>query len=125
MEVGRELDALVAEKVMRVPKLCSGHLELDPDGVYPGESQRCTVCCAEFELEGYGHEPHALVPRRYSTEIAASWDVLLKCMSTLGGDARQNFRYELCLRDADILSEEAPALICFSALKAMGVEVPA
>lgn len=121
MEPGRELDALVAEKVMglEITKIANGHMWFR-DGV----TLRSPI-------------PH------YSTDIAAAWLVVEK-MSSDGwiheitehiNDsqikcamfANRSGHYESYERSWDdeqwAVSGTAPHAICLAALKAVGIEV--
>jgi hypothetical protein len=133
---GRDLDALVAEKVMGFYVL--------PEKEIPG----CDLGSTKLFC---GKEP-GIVPRwghmdrvkRYSTEIAAAWEIVLKkgcfhLVRLVGGSFRCTFDdtrwaegpslwddevYEslpICVHEA--IAETAPLAICLAALKAVGVEV--
>lgn len=119
MNAGRELDALVAERVMGWTKKPTVH-GFDA-WWYASESTGEQVW--SWAAHGDSHDDR--VEWRPSSEIRVAWVVVQKCMDTLELEARQTFRYELCLRDADILNDDATVQICLAALKALGVEVPA
>lgn len=132
MEAGRELDALVAEKVMgwhsRITPEIPTYPLIGPDrAVPPGETLT--------KDRGYKEIPH------YSTDIAAAWD-LLKHLDTQGvwvynlSNACENsWSCTLCQRVGPGYSgltyhqvwlvQTAPHAICLAALKAVGVEVEA
>ncbi len=117
MKPGRELDALVAEKVMGF-KPCS-----DPIGKCDAAHMSPPLCWDGSEL------------KPYSTNISAAWEVVEK-VSLLGweralGKTRDG---EWCTLYHDLLDsdhrcdfstrgESAPHAICLAALNAVGVEV--
>ena len=137
MKAGRELDALVAEKVMgwrwvQVPKDC--------DGLNEGR------CLAPVGLDEKNHQwtPKGKISEysgpRYSTDIAAAWEVVEKlCLSVcasapgLGGKpasywvgfADMSGRFLVAdLNNPSVVCEEtAPLAICLAALKAVGVDL--
>lgn len=107
MNPGRELDALVAEKVMGWRKRETppgGHIWIDKDNLayVPGE-----------------------LPR-YSTDIAAAWEVVEKLNNL---DFSIEYEREIKIWRASFeqgipaLEREAPLAICFAALNAVGVDV--
>ena len=117
MKAGRELDALVAEKVM-------GHSVLVLEG-HP----------FIYHPEGY----QQAVPK-YSTDVADAWEMVDKLskdgyfMHIYGHDARWSVGYispslsrrwnkEKVEIEGLCKSESAPLSICLAALKAVGVEV--
>ena len=111
MKAGRDMDALVAEKVMG-----------DTDAYY--------LPLGEGELNVAARVP------RYSTDIAAAWQVVEKfgyspsihvfrshggkwgCKISLSSDPNVDAEYFG-------FAETAPLAICLAALKKAGVEVPA
>ena len=103
MQAGRELDALVAEKVMGWTAI-KGDLGSMPDGRI------------------YVEVPY------YSTAIAAAWGVVEKCkyevwIRCLHGSCEVRVvdcGHEITRVDADT----APLAICLAALKAVGYELP-
>jgi hypothetical protein len=114
MKPGRELDLLVAEKVMGLTK--TDYLVFDKDSNIVGD-----IC--DF-------------PKSYSTDISAAWEVVEK-MKEEWGTLDITFRYD---NIAVILysthqtghvkisehignADTAPHAICLAALKAKGVEV--
>lgn len=113
MKPGRELDALVAEKVMG---LTSSEVEIH----------------RQFWLDGcFSNLPH------YSTDIAAAWEVVEKLTSK----KQPHFQLSLCdsytenpkwcaefdldrpFKRVIAKAETAPHAICLAALKAVGVEI--
>lgn len=126
MNPGRELDALVAEKVMGC-SVRNGHCCCEPNrphgrSDYRAEQQR--VYCP-------------LKP--YSTSIEAAWEVVEKIKNIRGTDGTFKIQYwhpgsvvyadheDLlgCDFDHTIYSwgQTAPHAICLAALKAVGVEI--
>ena len=120
MRVSRELDALIAERVMG--------WELDdlPEGVvWEGNSET-----------GGGVTARTAVPR-YSTDIAAAWEVVEKIRGagftfSLWDNANQyaapwdcRFTHRDDVGQKGIAIEgTAPHAICLAALRAKGVEIP-
>jgi hypothetical protein len=122
MTAGRELDALVAEKVMGLPKPI-------------------------HEVFWFIRYPHVDGPLpAYSTDIAAAWEVVEKmkadhfdlCLEV--EQSRTSARFELVGPAYDgglgpavpivkstgqVNGDNAPHVICRAALKAVGYEVPA
>ena len=121
MKAGRELDALVAEKVMglRVKWATS----------YDGEPH--PVCPSLTDARAEDWEPCPW----YSTDVADAWEVVerLRQMDYVGLVVKA---YPLGLKDQYVASvpgsttafaeaQTAPHAICVAALKAVGAEVPA
>ena len=123
MKPGRELDALVAEKVMGYDHGIAG----------------CRWCQKDIT----GSDPY---PRRnphfdhYSTDIKAAWEVVDKghlygdCIRQWPRDGEMVWQigspwWDLGRRDGGFLviaeADTAAHAICLAALKAIGVEVPA
>lgn len=128
MKSGRELDALVAEKVFGMHR----HPGCDLDDHLRAE------CYGTGTEEGYGPVVD------YSTDIAAAWQVVEKLRSdglgiilndTMGQYRGRFWRYDrsdgwdidawiLCPdTQFTVWEETAPLVICLAALKALGVEV--
>lgn len=122
MQPGRELDALIAEKVMGITKL--SHRPLDAN-------EMCRRC---FRPAGQGDNlPASCVAQPYSTDIAAAWEVVEK-LDLFG--KRDMFIYKnwrgkysidetvdagMGTRDIAIAeADTAPQAICLAALKAVG-----
>jgi hypothetical protein len=121
---GRELDALIAEKVMglkpkfQVPQLYLNQLYLTQfDTLEQVEQFRITPGFAE-QIE----------PKRYSTDISAAWEVVQKLGNA---EIRTYFISEPKFVEVGIynksekewhyeLGETAPHAICLAALKAVG-----
>jgi competence transcription factor ComK len=109
MKAGRELDALIAEKVM-------GWKRKTIKLVNMVEEQDVLI---DPRLKTYSQPPH------YSTNIADAWLVVEKfpqidiCMSKV--DDKWNCFIEFA--DHMAIAETAPLAICLAALKACGVEV--
>lgn len=74
LKPGKELDALVAEKVMGIDLTapCNGEMEIYYTTPY------CVKCGYEFSKDDYRYGPHTYNPRHYSTSIAAAWEVVEK-----------------------------------------------
>ena len=94
MPAGPEMDAMVAEKVMG----CRG-LFRHSDG---------TPLC-----ECHGLRP---VPR-YSTSIAAAWEVVRKARSICIDRGRDYATYQCCFNGSISVADPAPLAICRAALK--------
>ena len=118
MQAGRELDALVAEKVMGL------NIRYPTDGNVPREP-------FYWAKDDDGYEEPFACPH-YSTDISAAWEVVEKLM---GSGAMFGFvlsvlddRHTTAVFSETAghgyrgISEEAPHAICLAALKAMGVE---
>lgn len=104
MQVGRELDSLVAEKVMGL-KIYSriGHNYLGKDGFYK-------------------------IIREYSTDISAAWEVVEKLINDAGIDISIIFdisrEYKVKITDDGVIKSKiqcktAPEAICKAALLAV------
>lgn len=118
MTAGRELDALIAEKVMGWKVFRNG--EHGPHR-WEAETDRGTLRVIDSSYSGDGFSP--------STDIAAAWEVVEKVRKEAGD-------FQLALVDygsawaarfdkASAVERTAPHAICLAALKAVGVEVPA
>jgi hypothetical protein len=138
VKAGRELDALVAEKVMGWEPVN------DPDtGLW------WRVPKGGYNPSGFQSED---APPAYSTDIAAAWQVVEKITRPLanirnGEWCLDRLGYRCCEHDEDgvhgewrcsfraykgeddewvhVTASTAPLAICLAALKACGVEVPA
>lgn len=106
MKAGRELDALVAEKVM-------GLMMIDGKEKYPCDSSSKGYILTD--------------PEPYSTDIAAAWLVVEKLRDTL------HVNWDICsdstswwakIGNLETLkaADSAPLAICLAALKAVGME---
>lgn len=132
MEAGRELDALIAEKVM-------GGFVSDPDALSDTSEVWYWVHTKSGVLRGepyqlkvkpvWDHQWHQWKP---SSDIEAAWQVIEKMedhgwMARIGRDIGEwNCRF---VRPEDTAgyvydsSDTAPHAICLASLKALGVEV--
>lgn len=63
MNLGPDLDALIAEKVMG----------LEP---WPGQDPRCLTKTFKARFVPHGQDPKPCAPPEYSTDIAAAWEVV-------------------------------------------------
>lgn len=126
MKAGRELDALIAEKVMN--ECCHDWHECGPN-VWDYQCQKCGIKDSTF--------PHCTLKtvgmdNPYSTDIAAAWEVVEKLNKTLSShyvNIRQGKDMggcEVCVEhqyDHSLLSVSfggtAPEAICLAALKAV------
>ena len=119
MDAGRDMDALVAEKVMGWNNIEGGH-------GHPTESGPFVDCGCLSHAYQKQEIPH------YSTDIAAAWEVVEKMMDEgeytslecYGG--RYCFHIHLTADTDDIhieVAETAPLAICSAALAAKGVSV--
>lgn len=82
MPAGRELDALVCEKVF-------GYLVNRPDSGAEMRAFRIDGPVVRFEIHGMGGELTTQIPH-YSTDIAAAWEVVEKLTTS----TKQWFEYE-------------------------------
>lgn len=127
MQAGRELDALVAEKVMglkvRKEKVPNGHghpaAHYDLVDFWYGKN------------EDIGHLPH------YSTDISAAWKVMEKLKTLVKSPGyvdvgtnndKDGWSCELVRRSGEggqpaIFAPTAPLAICLTALETVGIEV--
>ena len=125
MIAGRDLDALVAEKVMGMI----------------GYNNLPTIADLEKQLDDPKNVVDILpsgecrVIRPYSTSIAAAWEVVEKLSSDYSIELTQNHQVNhlqyICkfwkLSGGDVfydVADIAPLAICLAALKAVGAEVP-
>ena len=128
MKPGRELDALIAEKVMGLHEFCS----------YAGKS-KASLGWGKNGADFFKGEISALPS--YSTNIASAWEIVEKLQS-LRKSVRV-YNQGIVSETTDLYSceienryyegepdtwfsgwvESAPHAICLAALKAMGVEV--
>lgn len=112
MKPGRELDKLVAERVMGL------------DVSNPSSPMSCDVCHKDFYFDG------SIKP--YSTEIGAAWEVARK-FTKLGygitltqlkdGQWHCLFDGKDSMNDFEAIGESEAHAICLAALKTNGVEV--
>lgn len=124
MEAGRELDALIAEKVMGCKILYVGTVS--------GEKPWGCGCLNEIHSIGDGDAEL----KEFSTDIAAAWEVVEKLREKYNSvdicalsPTLKGCHYKVKLWDnawsdsITILSETVPRAICLAALKAIGHEV--
>ena len=112
MPAGREMDALVAEKVM-------GYEHCKDPAEYWG------IPDAPKDNKNWKHYSRIFFgdPPKFSTDIAAAWEVVEK----LDGYARDEFHDimgdECAMRDLwELTSKKAALTICYAALQAVGYE---
>jgi hypothetical protein len=130
MEAGRELDALVAEKVMGAGKKCA-----DNKGTNGCAYWGLCWECEENRREGYfGWHPHDLVPWHYSTDIDAAWqvvekmeqhpdEILFSCSRKGWRELEWEVRFRKCRgnqHDYIASAPTAPLAICRAALLTLG-----
>ena len=133
MEAGRELDALVAEKVMGLSAPWDENTPCPYCGEimrYCGQRSWCTSC-SEWRYGPY---------KEYSEDISAAWEVVEKLRKSyrvriheFGSgwqasleikDGRLRYPIEISHEgDESANSDTAPHAFCLAALKAVGVEV--
>lgn len=127
MKAGRELDAVVAEKVMGWKRVV---VPKDYDGLNAGVTLLSpTATAIEWAPKG-AYQLWHFCPL-YSTDIAAAWRVVEKLIEPT--IERHGSRWSVtCLREApqdtrwiEVDADTAPLAICLAALKAVDVEVPA
>ena len=130
MKAGRELDALVAEKVM-------GGYVANPDAMadtgdvwywlHPKDGVLCGMPYKVGTMKRWDHQWHRWKP---STDIAAAWQVVDRLLEMHGEDG--HFRKECFIMNVaedgrgDLVrwaSPHAAHIICTAALRAFGVEV--
>ena len=126
--MSRKLDALVAEKVMgwdrsdiwrdSLPTLSRDTWEKQENKLLPwyDEDTEC-VCSLEFEYQ---------LPPRYSTDIAATWEVVdcLVCFCDIAIRPSKKDCLVVVGSDNDtfpVEADTAPLAICLAALKSVGV----
>jgi hypothetical protein len=125
MEAGRELDVLVAEKVMgyRTAPIPDGETA-NPPNFWPVAEDGDTILT---------HINAGLVPH-YSTDIAAAWDVIVwmlnrfDCAVMLQWDMQHFQMWHAGFGIAsdkfpDAIADTPAHAICLAALRAVGVEV--
>jgi len=113
--MSREIDALVAEKVMGLPKpeqsVINGRwIHHIIEEIYPGSGK----------YKENKDKMQAL--KNYSTDIAAAWEVAEKARESFTSSEWKQFCTELC-NDWRVLCGGAPKYIVQAALKAKGIEV--
>lgn len=118
LNAGRELDALVAERVM-------GLTSFKHDG-YDGE---CAKCGFEWDPHRGGPGTACPIPDPYSTDIAAAWEVVEKLCASGKGFTLEHPGFSPGTPDIHVfasfgmspymVAETAPLAICRAALKAV------
>ena len=117
MEAGRELDEIVAEKVMGW-KWDRRYPTSDPQFI-PPEGDPRLAWAAEWDERGI---PEYLP--EYSTDLGMAWEIVDRVRGSFSSQQWEIWTHELC-SNAQILRGDTPIIICLAALKAVGVEVPA
>jgi len=125
MKAGRELDALVAERVMGLNIKLKGCVEgeaidqclFDWDPDVP-----CPCSYMEKHKTNIGCEHYQPVFKRYSTDISAAWEVVNRLYpimiyhySTIGDETG----YRVTIEGVVVTAETAPEAICKAALAVM------
>jgi len=118
MKAGREVDALVAEKVMGLKVIrrpwpddpdWDEYFEVHPNGEIREHMNGDWVCV-----------------RQYSTSIEAAWEVMEKLRKEVALTIHPENLFGGWLvyidREIRVVSESAPHAICLAALKAVGAE---
>lgn len=129
MKPGRELDVLIAEKVMGWKLYCyEGDVYAHEPGQY-GDAAKNDGWCWEGDTYPENRESHQFAP---STDIAAAWEVVEK-LSTNGWAVKMQIGFDSSRYywDCEVFIEEshygsaktAPHAICLAALKAAGVKL--
>lgn len=117
MKPGRELDALIAEKVMGL-----GWCQLMPEGYATRETGPKRCGCGAI---GYPYEHHA----PYSTDIAAAWLAVEKLglFKDMVLSQSEEGMWQIHHRHDEHLNNTtgstAPLAICLAALKALDIEL--
>lgn len=138
----REIDALVAEKVMGLI-ISDIHGEKCEWELWPEMFEYDSEYCYEL----YGSSGHYIPVKKYSTDIAAAWEVVEKLGSIVGYDFTVEITYDkdtaafpdkyfctITNGDSNSLNpkvklfmgsseDSAPKAICLAALKVVGVDV--
>jgi hypothetical protein len=123
MNPGRELDALVAEKVMDLSLASLPEARDEGSGVMVSSlSEGDLYFWDRFEREW------SPVPK-YSTDIAVAWEVVVKIREMKPVDFNLFWNGEIAyaefkpINDNRKIGDTAPHAICLAALEACGVEV--
>lgn len=127
MNPGRDLDAIVAEKVMGCSTKKDGHMLA---GIVVGERLVCN--CEKGEHNTNPRFPNYGV-KDYSTDISAAWEVVEKVRPSFSeiwigrSDTEMSAHWKCSIQKMDsnyeATADTAPHAICLAALKAVGVEV--
>lgn len=117
MAAGRELDALVAERLFGL------RFERAPEGSFAGDLYGFSPLFVDDVMH--------FAPERYSTDIAPAWDVV-EAMAARGWtftliwdtlcekrNAEAWFEHPISTAKASAIRTEAPAAICLAALRAL------
>jgi len=106
----REIDALVAEKVMEWED--HGKIGMAPKGILPSEEYYARYFAPQFEIPNY------------STDISAAWEITKKFRLPWSIGECSDGDYE-CYISNNITeyAETAAKAICKAALKAVGVDI--
>jgi len=132
MEAGREMDCLVAERVLGWHRIQAP--QFDYDGPLPeqGEVLVSPRMLPQIESGEYKWPPKGVIPlgffvtARYSADIAAAWQVVQKMMDEgwlVGISNDQDYVGELapawhvCIAASWGIAKSAPLAICRAALK--------
>lgn len=141
MRPGRELDALIAEKVMGIEVVIhpERYLLIAGDGGdFFGKNFVTTILCHNQTFEKHSPGKTIKILPYYSTNIPDAWAVVEKLRSLNGGDVgefrltwsghkKDGYVFRIWENDLpqvdlkDFEGESAPHAICLAALKAMGV----
>lgn len=116
----REIDALVAEKVMRW-HLEKGDALFRP--VYEGDAPAVRKVDKWYPP---GHESsYMAAPPPYSTDIAAAWEVVGKLGDVIieRDETTSGVRWRVVVDGIETFAATAPMAICLAALKAVGVSL--
>lgn len=134
-EAGRELDALVAEKVMGSPTVAANTRRVLELRAILATKEQDVLQAEHLELALYdspnGYTRGTRVTARpYSTDIAAAWEVLMKLDVSFSVDYDQGEMFPWIVSIERIVpmdeehraaeAETAPLAICLAALKAVG-----
>lgn len=120
----REIDALVAEKVMG----CKLYRELDY-GVDGNYRFRCDCDGPHGSDTPHSDDFIRHSIKSYSTDISAAWEVVEKFKSENksvtvdGGLYVDGYRFSAEMGHSWTIADSAPMAICLAALKSVGVEV--
>ncbi len=122
MEAGRELDALVAEKVMGWRDVRPGHYTGSPGTMYGKAPQPQPWDSPQDRTKGVSFVPF------YSTKIADAWEVIEKLadrdpMIAMWGYEDGTAGWFCDFEGIKDHARTAPHAICLAALKAVGVEL--
>lgn len=132
LQAGRALDALIAEKVMDEPEYWSVHFSGSHYGDFKTRAEAET-CAKQIQGDYKAHVQTFFDCPRYSTSIAAAWQVVEKLGNWHGfdfclwlkSDANGQWHagwfengYDGLKSRCSAMAEAAPLAICLAALKA-------